>query len=191
MISIRDDNGEIINCKDQMVTRVQEFYEKWYSSSINAPVTNQVTDTSEVHDILIDEVKHALNKTKRGKAPGKDGITSDMLKVAEDEIHNKLAQLFTQCLCKRDVPEAWCNAIVSLLHQKGDKEDLGNYRPINLLSDIYKLFSKILTNRLEKLFDENQPREQAGFKSGCSTIDLLHPMNQLIEKTSEYNMPLF
>ena len=84
-----------------------------------------------------------------------DGITSDMLKDAGDEVPNKLTQLFTQCLCKRDVPEAWCNAIVSLLHKKGDKEDLGNYRPISLLSAIYKLFSKILTNRLEKILGEN------------------------------------
>ena len=79
MISLRDDNGEIINCREQMVTRVQEFYEKLYSSSINVPLTNQVTDTNEVPHILIDEVKHALNKTKGGKAPGEDSITSDML----------------------------------------------------------------------------------------------------------------
>ena len=101
-----------------MVTRVQEFYERLYSSSINVPVTNQLTDTSEVPHILIDEVKHALNKTKRSKAPGADGITSDMLKDAGDEVHNKLVQLFTQCLFKRNVPEAWYNAIVSLLHKK-------------------------------------------------------------------------
>ena len=43
---------------------------------------------------------------------------------------------------------------------------------------------------MEKIFDENQPREQAGFRSGYSTIDHLHTMNQLIKKTSEYNMPL-
>ena len=69
-ISLRENNGEIIKCRERMVTRVQEFYEKIYSSSINVPVTNQITDTSEVPHILIDEVKHALNKTKRGKAPG-------------------------------------------------------------------------------------------------------------------------
>ena len=63
------DNGEIIKCRERMVTRVREFYEKLYSSSINVPVTNQVTEISEVPHILIDEVKHALNKTKRGKAP--------------------------------------------------------------------------------------------------------------------------
>ena len=69
-------------------------------------------------------------------------------------------------------------------------EDLGNYRPISQLSAIYRIFSKILTIRLEKIFDENQPREQAGFRSGYSTIDHLHTMNQLIEKISEYNMSL-
>ena len=77
-----------------------------------------VTDTSEVPHILIDKVKHALNKTKRSKTPGEDGITSDMLKDAGDKVHYKLAGHFTQCLCKRDVPEAWWNAIVSLLHKK-------------------------------------------------------------------------
>ena len=82
MILLRDDNGEIIKCRERMVTRVQEFYEKLYSSCINVPVTNQVTDTSEVPHMSVDEVKHALNKTKRGKAPGEDGITSDMLKDA-------------------------------------------------------------------------------------------------------------
>ena len=114
---------------------------------------------------MIDEVKHALNKTKIGKTPLADGITSDMLSDAGDEVHNKLAQLFTQCLCKRDVPEAWCNAIVSLVHKKGDKEDLGNYLSMTLLLATYKLFAKILTNRLQKILDENQPREKARFKN--------------------------
>ena len=40
-----------------------------------------------------------------------------------------------------------------------------NYRPICLLSNMYKLFTKIITTRLEKKLDENQPRERAGFRS--------------------------
>ena len=55
---------------------------------------------------------------------------------------------------------------------------------------MYKLLTKILTNRLTKILDENQPREQAGFRSGFSTIDHLHSINQLIEKANEYNIPL-
>ena len=123
------------------------------------------------------------------KASGEDGVLIDLLKDA-GEVHCRLAQLYTQCIHKESVPEPWCNAVVILLHKKGDQKDLSNYRPISLLSNVYKVFSKILTNRLSKVLDENQPREQAGFRSGYSTIDHLQTMNQLIEKTTEYNKPL-
>ena len=88
------------------------------------------------------------------------------------------------------VPKSWHRAIVMLLHKKGDQKDLANYRPISLLSALYKLFTKIITNRISRQLDENQPREQAGFRSGFSTMDHLQAMHQLIEKTSEYNMQL-
>ena len=44
--------------------------------------------------------------------------------------------------------------------------------------------------RLEKTLDENQPREQAGFKSGYSTTDHIHVVNQLKEMCIDYNTPL-
>ena len=56
--------------------------------------------------------------------------------------------------------------------------------------DFYKLFTKIITTRLEKKLDENQPREQAGFRSKYSTTDHIHAINQLKEKCREYNIPL-
>ncbi|XP_030024436.1 uncharacterized protein LOC115443248 [Manduca sexta] len=56
---------------------------------------------------------------------------------------------------------------------------------------IYKLFAKVLCNRMFRLFEENQPVEQAGFRSGYSTTDLMHAVKQLIEKCREYHRPLF
>ena len=65
-----------------------------------------------------------------------------------------------------------------------------NYRPNNLLNCIVKLFTRIITDIIKEILFENQSREQAGFTKGYSTLDHLHTLNQLIEKTSDYNMPL-
>ena len=49
---------------------------------------------------------------------------------------------------------------------------------------------KELMVQLEKTFDENQPREQAGFRSRYSMTEIIHVVNQLKEKCREYNIPL-
>ena len=62
----------------------------------------------------------------------------------------------------------------------------------NLLAIKYvQTVQKIVTTRLEKKLDENQPREQAGFRSKYSTTDHIHAINQLKEKCREYNIPLY
>ena len=88
------------------------------------------------------------------------------------------------------IPLIWYTAIIILLFKKGDKLSLKNYRPISLLYCIYKLFTKIITIRLTEILDFNQPREQVGFRKDFSTIDHLQVLNQLIEKTNEFNIPL-
>jgi Reverse transcriptase (RNA-dependent DNA polymerase) len=77
-----------------------------------------------------------------------------------------------------------------ILFKKGDMTNIENYRPISLLSVLYKLFTKIITNRLNNKFDFYQSEEQAGFRSGYSTIDHLQTLRALIEKTTEYNIPI-
>ena len=75
-----------------------------------------------------------------------------------------------------------------IIFKKGNKKDLKNYRPMCLLLNIYKVLMKVLMQRLEKTLDENQPREQAGFRSRYSMTDHIHVMK---EKCREYNIPLF
>lgn len=59
-----------------------------------------------------------------------------------------------------NVPKAWENTEITLLHKKGDTTKLENYRPISLLSTLYKLFKKIITKRNTKKFDFYQLVEQ-------------------------------
>ncbi len=51
-----------------------------------------------------------------------------------------------------------------------------------------KVLLKIIKDRISKVLDNKQPKEQAGFRQGFSTIDHIFTMNQILEETKEYNM---
>ena len=114
-----------------------------------------------------------INKRNR-KAPGEDQVKSEMLKTGEEG----------------RIPNAWKNAEVTILFKKGDSTNIENYRPISLLSVLYKLLTKIIVNRLTNKLEFYQPIEQAGFRKGYSTIDHIQVVRTLIEKCTEYNVPL-
>ena len=76
------------------------------------------------------------------------------------------------------------------IHKKGDITKLENYRPKSLLSQLYKLFMKVITKRIDNKLDFYQPIEQAGFRSGFSTNDHLQVMSSLIEKCNEYKIEI-
>ena len=55
---------------------------------------------------------------------------------------------------------------------------------------MYKLFTKIITTRLEEKLDKNQHREQAGFRSKYSTTDHINAINQRSAVNTTYHCVL-
>ncbi|KAE9413922.1 hypothetical protein Angca_009152, partial [Angiostrongylus cantonensis] len=90
------------------------------------------------------------------------------------------------------VPTQWktSKTVLVLLFKKGDLHDVGNYRPICLLSVVYKLFTRVILNRIDTTLDECQPCEQAGFRKGFSTMDHIHTMSRVIEVSRKYKRTL-
>ena len=189
MVAIRNKDGSITTDRDKIVERCAEFYRELYSSTADRP-TIQTSAEDSVPEVLSAEVQHAVKQMKNNKAPGDDGVVIDIIKEGGEVLYKQLSRLFTNCLRQRTIPKEWNNAIIILLHKKGDVKDINNYRPISLLSHMSKLFTKVIKNRIEKQLDINQAREQAGFRSGYSTSDHLQVITQLVQKSNEYELPM-
>ncbi|KAL0810788.1 hypothetical protein ABMA28_010105 [Loxostege sticticalis] len=193
---IKDMNCVLATDRAKILKVIENYYQVLYSpmteqpSNINRSKIRNI-GSEEIPDIDRDEIWNALSKVKSGKTGGEDGIVPEMLKEGGESLIAELADLFNWCLSEGNIPKNWENAIVILLYKKGCKADLNNYRPISLLSQTYKLFSKILTNRVTRKLDFYQPREQAGFRQGYSTIDHILAVRVLIEKSTEYQIPIW
>lgn len=197
MTKLKTDSGNIISSKPEILGEFEKFYGQLYTASQGpVPSTSDARArltrhyTEDIPDVSLYEIRTALKQLKNNKAPGEDGITTELLKAGGTPVLKVVQKLFNSVIREGTTPEAWSRSIVVLFFKKGDNTLLKNYRPISLLSHVYKLFSRVITNRLASRLDDFQPREQAGFRKGFSTVDHIHTLRQIIQKTEEYNRPL-
>uniref|UniRef100_A0A4W5LMV1 ribonuclease H n=1 Tax=Hucho hucho TaxID=62062 RepID=A0A4W5LMV1_9TELE len=97
------------------------------------------------------EVKEKLSAIKKGSAAGPDGIRKEKL-LSWDPEGVKLAQIFSSWLASGRIPEVFKQGRTTLLPKTLNKDDLltvSGWRPITIGSMVLRLFSKIITGRLE------------------------------------------
>ena len=78
-----------------------------------------------------------------------------------------------------------------MIYKSGDPSLPSNYRPIAIIPLLYKLFARLLYNRLAPLLDAHQTPDQAGFRHDFSTDDHLFATRILGEQSHEWQLPLW
>ena len=131
-----------------------------------------------VESIIYEEIELAIKEIRREKAPGHDDIMNEQIKYGGEELTKEMVDLFNNMIPKnRSIPKDWKLLGTIILHKKGDKHKLTNYKPICLFTTLAKIFSKILEKRIRRIINDQQPKEQAGY----STTDHLHKINILLK----------
>ena len=103
---------------------------------------------------------------KNNRSCGEDGICTESLKIGEPILLSYTTNLFNSILQSGSFPKDFCHSNIILLHKKGEKLDINNYRPISLISHIYTYFIKVIEDRISAEIDKHQSPEQAGFRPG-------------------------
>lgn len=86
------------------------------------------------------------DQTGTNTAPGADGIEyHDISKLDPD---GELLEILYDAVWRLGIPADWKIARTIPIYKKGDPADFGNFRPISLLSTVYKLFSGVIASRL-------------------------------------------
>ncbi|UYV68203.1 hypothetical protein LAZ67_5003376, partial [Cordylochernes scorpioides] len=134
-------------------------------------------------EITLEEIHDVVKKLANGKAVGLDGIPNELLKNLPIPTLNKLKNLFNKIMSTEKYPQLWTNSIVHPIYKSGDKNNPTNYRGIALCSNISKLFTTILRNRLNNWIEKRMIilENQAGFRKNRSCTDHIILLNSLIQ----------
>ena len=80
------------------------------------------------------------------------------------------------------IPTIWRHhKIIAILKPGKDSSIPKNYRPISLLCHTYRLYERMILNRIAPAIEQHLIKEQAGFRSGKSCTSQLLNLTQHIE----------
>lgn len=128
------------------------------------------------------ELDSTIKLLKSGKAAGQDDICSEQLTHFGPLAKTWLLQLFNTCKETDSIPKVWRQSkVIAILKPGKEPSNPKSYRPISLLSNLYKLYERLILNRLQPIIEEKLISEQAGFRPGKSCTGQILNMTQYIE----------
>lgn len=138
------------------------------------------------------EMRDIVKSLKLRKAAGYDKIQHEHLRFGGSSIVKCLTVLFNTTVRDGHIPRMWKLGLVVPIFKGGDKckTSLDSYKPVSLLSCVYKIFESIIQSRLLKyvLVDKEFPSpQQQGFQKnlGCLTASFN------LQETTFHNLELY
>ena len=146
-------------------------------------------------DFTMDEVRQALGSLKQRAAPGRDGLTAEM--ISREGLVEFWWVLFNWSWRNGMVPSEWRRGVMVPVPKKKsrgtDACTPDDFRGISVVSAAYKAMCKIVQVRLEEFVERQQllAEEQGGFRKGRGCRDqmvTLHLLGQIRMITKKKGM---
>lgn len=182
---IKGKNGELFFDDDKKAYTMNEFFASISSVNDNDMVLPDLPPLAPgdmIHSFEVDEddVLRHLTQLDTKKAYGPDGISPMLLKNSANILAPVFTQLFKRCLRDGIYPRVWKRANVVPIFKKGDRQQVGNYRPVSLLCIGGKIFEKILYKHLFNHVAAKLSVHQSGFLPKHSTVTHLLELNHTV-----------
>ena len=128
------------------------------------------------------EYRKGIAALKNNMAASIDEILVDQLKNLGPKAHKWLHTMLNTCFIENKIPKIWRQSmIIAILKPGKDSAIPKNYRPISLLCHTYKLYERLILNRVSPLLEQHLIKDQAGFRPRKSCTSQLLNLTQHIE----------
>lgn len=140
------------------------------------------------------EIMDVLNKIESNKSPGYDKISFKLWKTGKAHTTQFICNWLNFTVDQEAVTEELTTGlIISLYKGKKSKNNPANYRPITLLTSIFKILEGVVTNRIKKILirDNIIHSEQAGYQKNRSAIENLFIIDKCLKISKQQKRKIF
>ncbi len=209
---IVDDNGNPFQSDEALKNYVRNYYQNLYRkpacdetfnpNCIREFLGQEILNSGLVSDSIISEATAArleaplsmeeLDKSAaqgNKSAPGMDGLSNCFIKKFWHVLRKPLHRYTVHCVRTGSLSRSFKTASIKLIPKKGDCTKLKNWRPISLLSCLYKVISRALNNRLKTVSSTIFSRSQKGFTKDWYIQEVLINVIEMVAHCKEHNIP--
>ena len=140
-------------------------------------------------DITDDEVKGVMLHLPLGKSAGPDRIPNAVYKHLAEHLAPKLGNLLREAVTNGELPSSFMKGDITVLYKKEARNDPRNYRPITLLQNAYKIFTRVLAQRMKLVMHEFVSEAQKGFVPHAFIAECTMLMNLVETYINDDNHP--
>ena len=146
-------------------------------------MSSEINDSFLITSTNKEEIYKIITSLNSNKSCGPNSIPIKILHL-QDQISNHYATICNLSFSTGVFPAILKTAKVISIHKKNSKLEVSNYRPISLLSNIDKIFEKLMHSRLIEFLEEKQilHYRQFGFRKDFSTNHAILTLLESIQK---------
>lgn len=179
--SIINDNNNVILDPNDLLNHWKEYTQQLFREDSQRTFAN-ANPGERSPKILKSEVQNVIKHGKQGKATGPDDIYVESIKLLDDENIGVLVQLFNDIYESGQIPHDWLGSIFVPIPKKPNANRCDQFRMISLMSQVLKLFTKIIHRRIYNRCEKEISPTQFGFRQGFGTREALYSLNVLLQK---------
>ena len=167
-IKISDPTTMANNFNEYMIKSIHDILPQ--RQQTQPPKTREINHIFKFTKITSDEIKNAIVNMKHSSA---DDINGKITKAGGTILIEKLADIFNLSIQTGEFPKLWKNATIIPIKKLPNAQDPQDYRPINTLPFLEKVFENIIKKQLLRYISKADIliENQSGFRErySCET----------------------
>ena len=204
MSSIINHEDKRITDPKQILQEMELFFKEIYTSKNMNPQLPEFSDFFETiectlsqekaatceGEVKLEECYNVLKIMAANKSPGSDGFTMEFYRYFWNLLGNYMIKSFDYAFQNGIISISQRQGVISLIpKKKNNLEFLKNWRPVSVLNVDYKILTKVIALRLEKVLAKIISSSQSGYVKGRYIGESTRLIKDVMDFTKVKNLP--